>query len=369
MLAYIVRRLLLIIPTLFGIMLINFVVVQVLPGGPVEQVIAELTGQGLAATSRVSQQSGDIAAGSGDSVASGTSSTGAYRGAQGLRPEFIAELERQFGLDKPAHERFFLMLRNYAVFDFGESFFRGRPVVDLVIEKMDVSISLGLWTTLITYLVCIPLGVAKAVRDGSRFDVLSSGVIIVGYAIPSFLFAVLLIIVFASGQYLEWFPLRGLTSPGAEHLPWYAQVGDYFWHLALPVTAMVVGGFATLTMLTKNSFLDQLGQQYVITARAKGLTERRVLYGHVFRNAMLIVIAGFPGAFIAILFGSSLLIEVIFSLDGLGLLGFEAALNRDYPVMFGTLYVFSLLGLLMNIVGDIMYTIVDPRIDFESRQV
>ncbi|MGE5766714.1 MAG: microcin C ABC transporter permease YejB [Bacteroidota bacterium] len=369
MLAYIVRRLLLIIPTLFGIMLINFVVVQVLPGGPVEQVIAELTGQGLAATSRVSQQSGDIAAGSGDSVASGTSSTGAYRGAQGLRPEFIAELERQFGLDKPAHERFFLMLRNYAVFDFGESFFRGRPVVDLVIEKMDVSISLGLWTTLITYLVCIPLGVAKAVRDGSRFDVLSSGVIIVGYAIPSFLFAVLLIIVFASGQYLEWFPLRGLTSPGAEQLPWYAQVADYFWHLALPVTAMVVGGFATLTMLTKNSFLDQLGQQYVITARAKGLTERRVLYGHVFRNAMLIVIAGFPGAFIAILFGSSLLIEVIFSLDGLGLLGFEAALNRDYPVMFGTLYVFSLLGLLMNIVGDIMYTIVDPRIDFESRQV
>jgi microcin C transport system permease protein len=369
MLAYIVRRLLLIVPTLFGIMLINFIVVQVLPGGPIEQVIAELTGQGLAATSRVSQQSGDIAGGGEDSVASGASSTGAYRGAQGLRPEFIADLERQFGLDKPAHERFFLMMKNYLVFDFGESFFRGRPVVDLVIEKMDVSISLGLWTTLITYLVCIPLGVAKAVRDGSRFDVLSSGVIIVGYAIPSFLFAVLLIIFFASGQYLDWFPLRGLTSTGAEQLPWYAQVGDYFWHLALPVTAMVVGGFATLTMLTKNSFLDQLGQQYVITARAKGLAERRVLYGHVFRNAMLIVIAGFPGAFIAILFGSSLLIEVIFSLDGLGLLGFEAALNRDYPVMFGTLYVFSLLGLLMNIVGDIMYTIVDPRIDFESRQV
>jgi len=369
MLAYIVRRLLLIIPTLFGIMLINFVVVQVLPGGPVEQVIAELTGQGLAATSRVSQQSGDIGTSSSDSVASTTSSTGAYRGAQGLRPEFIAELERQFGLDKPAHERFFLMLKNYAVFDFGESFFRGRPVVDLVLEKMDVSISIGLWTTLISYLVCIPLGVAKAVRDGSRFDILSSGVIIVGYAIPSFLFAVLLIIVFASGQYFDWFPLRGLTSPNAGELPWYAQVADYFWHLTLPIIAMVVGGFATLTMLTKNSFIDQLGQQYVITARAKGLTERRVLYGHVFRNAMLLVIAGFPGAFVAILFGSSLLIEVIFSLDGLGLLGFEAALNRDYPVMFGTLYVFSLLGLLMNIVGDIMYTIVDPRIDFESRQV
>lgn len=368
MLAYIIRRLLLIIPTLFGIMLINFVVVQVLPGGPVEQVIAELTGQGLAATSRVSQQSGDIGGG-GDAVASGASATGAYRGGQGLRPEFIAELERQFGLDKPAHERFFLMLRNYLVFDFGESFFRGRPVVDLVIEKMDVSISLGLWTTLITYLVCIPLGVAKAVRDGSRFDVLSSGIIIVGYAIPSFLFAVLLIIVFASGQYLDWFPLRGLASPGADQLPWYGQVVDYFWHLVLPITSMVVGGFATLTMLTKNSFLDQLGQQYVITARAKGLSERRVLYGHVFRNAMLIVIAGFPSAFIGILFGSSLLIEVIFSLDGLGLLGFEAALNRDYPVMFGTLYVFSLLGLLMNIVGDIMYTVVDPRIDFESREV
>src|SRR3546814_648139 len=299
MLSYIVRRLLLIIPTLFGIMLINFLVVQVLPGGPVEQVIAELTGQGLAATSRVSQQSGDIA------VASEASSTGAYRGAQGLRPEFIAELERQFGLDKPAHERFFLMIRNYLAFDFGESFFRGRPVVDLVIEKMDVSISIGLWTTLITYLVCIPLGIAKAVRDGSRFDILSSGVIIVGYAIPSFLFAVLLIIVFASGTYLDWFPLRGLFSPGVEQLPWYAQVGDYFWHLALPIAAMVVGGFATLTMLTKNSFLDQLGQQYVITARHKGLTERSVLYGHVFRNAMLQVVTGCPAAFLSVRSGSS----------------------------------------------------------------
>jgi microcin C transport system permease protein len=371
MLAYIARRLLLIIPTLFGIMLINFAVVQVLPGGPVEQVIAEITGQGVGATSRVASQSGDVAGGDGQSssVASETSSTGAYRGAQGLTPEFIAELERQFGLDRPAHERFFLMMKNYIVFDFGKSFFRGRDVVDLVIEKMPVSISIGLWTTLITYLVCIPLGIAKATRDGSRFDIATSGAIIVGYAIPSFLFAVLLIIIFASGTYLDWFPLRGLTSTNASEWPWYEQVTDYFWHLALPIAAMVVGGFATLTMLTKNSFLDQLGQQYVITARAKGLSEGRVLYGHVFRNAMLIVIAGFPSAFISILFGSSLLIEVIFSLDGLGLLGFEAALNRDYPVMFGTLFFFSLLGLLMNIVGDLMYTIVDPRIDFESREV
>lgn len=367
MLSYIIRRLLLMIPTLFGIMVINFLVVQVLPGGPVEQVIAELTGQGVGATSRVSSQSGDVAGGG--SVASGTSTTGTYRGAQGLSPEFIAELERQFGLDKPAHERFFLMMRNYLMFDFGESFFRGRPVVDLVLEKMDVSISIGLWTTLISYLVSIPLGIAKAVRDGSRFDVATSGAIIVGYAIPSFLFAVLLIIVFASGQYLSWFPLRGLYSPGFEDLTWYQQVADYFWHLTLPLAAMVVGGFATLTMLTKNSFLDQLGQQYVITARAKGLTERRVLYGHVFRNAMLLVIAGFPAAFVSVLFGSSLLIEVIFSLDGLGLLGFEAALNRDYPVMFGTLYFFSLLGLIMTLIGDITYTLVDPRIDFESREV
>ncbi|MEQ8355743.1 MAG: microcin C ABC transporter permease YejB [Kiloniellaceae bacterium] len=364
MLAYLIRRLLLIIPTLFGIMVINFLVVQILPGGPVEQVIAEITGQGVGATSRVSTQTGDVSG----NVSSETSTTGSYRGAQGLTPEFIAELERQFGLDKPAHERFFLMMRNYLVFDFGESFFRGREVVDLVIEKMDVSISIGLWTTLISYLVSIPLGIAKAVRDGSRFDLATSGAIIVGYAIPSFLFAVLLIILFASGQYLQWFPLRGLYSPNFDALPWYSQVGDYFWHLTLPIIAMVVGGFATLTMLTKNSFLDQLGQQYVITARAKGLTEKRVLYGHVFRNAMLIVIAGFPSAFVGVLFGSSLLIEVIFSLDGLGLLGFEAALNRDYPVMFGTLYFFSLLGLLMNIVGDIMYTIVDPRIDFESRE-
>jgi microcin C transport system permease protein len=367
MLSYIIRRLLLMIPTLFGIMVINFLVVQVLPGGPVEQVIAEITGQGVGATGRVTQQTGDVAGGG--SVASGTSTTGAYRGAQGLSPEFIAELERQFGLDKPAHERFFLMMKNYLMFDFGDSFFRGRPVAELVIEKMDVSISIGLWTTLISYLVSIPLGIAKAVRDGSRFDVATSGAIIVGYAIPSFLFAVLLIIVFASGKYLAWFPLRGLYSPDFDQLAWYQQVADYFWHLTLPLIAMVVGGFATLTMLTKNSFLDQLGQQYVITARAKGLTERRVLYGHVFRNAMLLVIAGFPAAFVSVLFGSSLLIEVIFSLDGLGLLGFEAALNRDYPVMFGTLYFFSLLGLIMTLIGDITYTIVDPRIDFESREV
>ena len=291
-----------------------------------------------------------------------------YRGAQGLDPEFIKSLEKQYGLDKPAGERFLLMMKNYVVFDFGESYFRGRPVVDVVLEKMPVSISLGIWTTLLTYLISIPLGIAKARRDGSPFDVWTSGVIIVGYAVPSFLFAVLLIILFAGGTYFDWFPLRGLVSDNWETFSWPHRIADYFWHITLPVIAMSIGGFATLTMLTKNSFLDQINQQYVTTARSKGLTERRVLYGHVFRNAMLIVIAGFPSAFVTILFTSSLLIEVIFSLDGLGLLGFEAALNRDYPIMFGTLFFFSLLGLLLKLVGDITYTIVDPRIDFERRE-
>lgn len=366
MLAYIARRVLLIVPTLFGIMVINFAVVQVLPGGPVEQIIGELTGQGVEATSRVSRDTGDLAPTTLRSRG-GESGGSKYRGAQGLDPKFIAELERQFGLDKPAHERFFLMMKSYLLFDFGESFFRGRDVVELVIEKMPVSISLGLWTTLITYLVCIPLGIAKARRDGTPFDVWSSGAIIVGYAIPSFLFAVLLIVVFAGGRYLQWFPLNGLVSPNWDELSWPAKILDYFWHMTLPLVALVVGAFATLTMLTKNSFLDQINQQYVLTARAKGLSERRVLYGHVFRNAMLVVIAGFPTAFISIVFTGSLLIEVIFSLDGLGLLGFEAAIGRDYPVMFGTLYFFSLLGLLMNLVGDLTYTVVDPRIDFERR--
>jgi microcin C transport system permease protein len=292
-----------------------------------------------------------------------------YRGAQGLDPVFIKQLEKEFGFDKPLPERFFHMMANYVVFDFGTSYFRDRRVVDLVIEKMPVSISLGIWTTLIVYLVSIPLGVAKAVRDGQPFDVWTSGVVIVGYAIPGFLFAVLLIVVFAGGRYLDWFPLRGLVSDNWSSLPWYKQALDYLWHMVLPVLAMVIGGFAGLTMLTKNSFLEEIGKQYVVTARAKGLSERHVLYGHVFRNAMLIVIAGFPGAFIGILFTGAMLIEVIFSLDGLGLLGFEAAINRDYPVMFGTLYFFTLLGLVMNLVGDVTYVMVDPRIDFDSRSV
>jgi microcin C transport system permease protein len=365
MTAYIIRRLLLIIPTLLAIMLINFVIIQTAPGGPVEQIIAQLTGQGAAITERVTQSgAGEVLGGAprGEGVAS------KYRGAQGLDPEFIKSLEKQFGFDKPLYERFFMMLKNYVVFDFGESYFRNRSVVDLVLEKMPVSISLGLWTTLLTYLISIPLGIAKAVRDGTRFDVWTSIVVVIGNAIPAFLFAVLLLVVFAGGSYVQWFPLRGLTSENWEMLSWPARIADYFWHLTLPITAMVIGGFATLTMLTKNSFLDQINQQYVLTARAKGLAEGRVLYGHIFRNAMLIVIAGFPSAFVGILFTGTVFIEIIFSLDGLGLLGFEAAFNRDYPLMFGTLYFFSLVGLVLNLVGDVMYTIVDPRIDFEARQ-
>ncbi|WP_422368899.1 microcin C ABC transporter permease YejB [Pelagibius sp.] len=369
MLAYIVRRLFLIIPTLLGIMIINFVIVQLAPGGPVEQMIAELSGEAVGATERFSGGGADTNQQVQQSGGGGERSPNTtYRGAQGLDPEVIAKIERMFGFDKPLHERFLLMMGNYLQFDFGESYFRDRRVVDLVLEKMPVSISLGLWTTLLVYLISIPLGVAKAKRDGSRFDVWTSGVVIVGYAVPSFIFAVLLIVVFSGGRYLDWFPLRGLVSDDFDSLGPFQQVLDYLWHITLPILALVIGGFATLTMLTKNSFLDQVGQQYVLTARAKGLTEPQVLYGHVFRNAMLIVIAGFPGAFVSILFTGALLIEVIFSLDGLGLLGFEAALNRDYPVMFATLYFFTLLGLLMQLVGDITYTIVDPRIDFESRE-
>jgi microcin C transport system permease protein len=366
MTAYIVRRLLLMIPTLLGIMVINFVVIQLAPGGPVEQVIAELTGEGAEITERVTRS------GTGETLQisqARESQTGRYRGAQGLDPAFIAELEQRFGFDKPLYERFFLMLGNYIVFDFGDSFFRDRSVVDLVLDKMPVSISLGIWTTLLVYLISIPLGIAKAVRDGSRFDVWTSAVVIIGTAIPSFLFAVLLLVVFAGGSYLDWFPLRGLVSDHWRELSWPALVADYLWHMVLPVSAMVIGGFAALTMLTKNSFLDQINQQYVTTARSKGLSERRVLYGHVFRNAMLIVIAGFPAAFIGVLFTGSVLIEIIFSLDGLGLLGFEAIFARDYPVMFGTLYFFSLLGLIMGLIGDLTYTLIDPRIDFESREV
>ena len=367
--AYIIRRLLLIIPTLLAIMVINFVIIQVAPGGPVEQAIAELTGESSAITERITRGGGETLQSGRKRLADATaSSESKYRGAQGLDPEFIKELEVRFGFDKPIHIRFIDMMKNYIVLDFGDSFFRDRKVVDLVIDKMPVSISLGIWTTLLVYFISIPLGIAKAVRDGSRFDVWTSVLIVGGTAIPSFLFAVFLLVVFAGGSYLDWFPLAGLTSENWESLSWPRRIVDYFWHLALPITAMTIGGFATLTMLTKNSFLDQINQQYVLTARAKGLDERQVMYGHVFRNAMLIVIAGFPAAFISILFTGSLLIEIIFSLDGLGLLGFEAAFNRDYPVMFGTLFFFSLLGLVMNLVGDITYTVIDPRIDFEARQ-
>jgi microcin C transport system permease protein len=292
---------------------------------------------------------------------------GAYRGARGLPKELIARIEKMYGFDKPIYERFFLMMRNYLVFDFGESFFRNKRVVDLVIEKMPVSISLGIWTTLLIYFISIPLGIAKAVRDGSRFDLSSSSILIVLNAIPGFLFALLLVVLFAGGSYFKWFPLRGLVSDDWSSLGAIDKVLDYLWHMVLPIGAMVIGGFATLTFLTKNSFLEEIHKQYVLTARAKGLVERRVLYGHIFRNAMLIVIAGFPAAFIGVLFTGSLLIEVIFSLDGIGLLGFEAAINRDYPIMFGTLYFFGLIGLVMGILGDIMYTVVDPRIDFEAR--
>ncbi|MFP6744722.1 MAG: microcin C ABC transporter permease YejB [Alphaproteobacteria bacterium] len=370
MLAYIIRRLLLIIPTLFGIMVVNFVIVQIVPGGPVEQLIAQIQGTAVEATSRfgasAQDDSGSAQTTKGATEGGGTSK---YRGAQGLDPDFIAELERQFGFDKPIHERFVLMMGNYLRFDFGDSYFRDRKVVDLVIEKMPVSISIGLWTTLLVYLISIPLGVAKAVRDGTRFDVWTSVVVVIGNAIPSFLFAIMLIVVFAGGSFLDWFPLRGLTSPDWDTMTWTAKITDYFWHITLPILALVIGGFATLSMLTKNSFLDEINKQYVMTARAKGLAERQVLYGHVFRNAMLIVIAGFPSAFIGILFTGSLLIEVIFSLDGLGLLGFEAAINRDYPIMFGSLFFFTLLGLIMQLIGDLAYTVIDPRIDFEAREV
>jgi microcin C transport system permease protein len=365
--AYIIRRLLLMIPTLFGIMVVTFIIVQFVPGGPIEQMIAELRGTAVGATERFTGGGGDVQGGGGQQGSAGDV-TSRYRGAQGLDPEFIKELEQLFGFDKPAHERFFMMMSNYLQFDFGESYFRGQSVSELVIDKMPVSISLGLWTTLITYIVSIPLGIRKAIKDGSRFDVWTSGVIIVGYAVPSFLFAILLIIFFAGGQYLDWFPLRGLVSDNWEQLSWPQRIVDYLWHITLPVFAMVIGGFATLTMLTKNSFLEEINKAYVLTARAKGNTEGRVLYGHVFRNAMLIVVAGFPSAFVNVLFTGALLIEVIFSLDGLGLLGWEAAINRDYPVMFGTLFFFTLLGLVLGLIGDLMYTVIDPRIDFESRE-
>jgi microcin C transport system permease protein len=369
MLAYIVRRLLLMIPTLLGIMVINFGIVQLAPGGPIEQIIAEVTGTDAGTTGRISGSGSELSGGSASAAASASTASSGYRGAQGLDPEFIKDLERQFGFDKPLHERFLKMMGNFIVFDFGTSFFRDETVIDLVLSKMPVSISLGLWTTIIVYLVCIPLGIRKAVKDGTRFDVWTTTILTIGFAIPSFVMAILLIVLFSGGSFFDLFPLRGLTSENFNELSLFGQALDYLWHLILPITALVMGGFLSLTMLTKNSYLDQINMLYVQTARAKGLTENRVMYGHVFRNAMLIVIAGFPGAFIGILFTGAMLIEIIFSLDGLGLLGFEAAIKRDYPIMFATVYFFTLLGLVMNLVGDLMYTIIDPRIDFEGRHV
>ncbi len=359
---YIVKRLLLILPTLFGIILINFVIVQFAPGGPVEQIIATVTMGNVSTTSNISG-GGDSGVSTSTDVTASTQELGSY----GLDPDLIADLERQFGFDKPAHERFFTMVINYLQLDFGDSYFQDKPVIELVIERLPVSISLGFWSLLIIYSISIPMGIAKAVRDGSRFDIWTSSIIFVGYAIPGFLFAVLLIVVFAGGNYLDLFPLRGLVSENWDQMGWIDRILDYFWHLALPVTALTIGGFATLTMLTKNSFLEEISKQFVLTARAKGLAENRVLYGHVFRNAMLIVIAGFPTAFVGIFFTGSLLIEVIFSLDGMGLLSYEAVIKRDYPILFGTMFCLTLIALVMHLIGDLVYVLVDPRIDFDTR--
>ena len=352
MLGYILRRLLLIIPTLLCILLVNFFIVQAAPGGPVEQAIARLQGIG-----------GTTAGAS----ASESAGAGQSRASRGLDPKLIKEIEHQYGFDKPLHERLWLMLKNYAQLDFGNSFFRGATVTDLILQKMPVSISLGLWATLLTYLVSIPLGIRKAVKHGSHFDIWSSTAIIIGYATPAFLFAMLLIVVFCGGTSMSWFPVRGLVSDNFDQLSTVGKIADYFWHLVLPVSALVIGGFASLTLLAKHSFLNEVTRQYVITARAKGMSERRVLYGHVFRNAMLLVVSGIPQAFISVFFAGSLLIEVIFSLDGLGRMSYEAAVSRDYPVVFGSLFIFTLFGLLIKLVGDVCYTLVDPRIDFNAR--
>ena len=368
--AYILRRILFMIPTLLGIMLVSFVVVQFAPGGPVERVIAQLSGSDTGASSRISgSSSGDFGARGQQGGSAVDAVNSKYRGAQGLDPEFIKSLEKQFGFDKPAYERFFLMLWNYSRFDFGKSYFRDVGVLQLIGEKLPVSMSLGIWMTLLTYLISIPLGIRKAVVDGTRFDTWTSGVIIIGYAIPGFLFAILLIILFAGGSFFDLFPLRGLTSDNWAQFPWWKKVLDYFWHLTLPIISMMLGAFATMTLLTKNSFLDEIRKQYVLTAKAKGCNSRQVLYGHIFRNAMLIVIAGFPSAFVHAFFSGALLIETIFSLGGLGLLGFESVLNRDYPVVFATLYIFALIGLVVNLISDLTYTWIDPRIDFETREV
>jgi microcin C transport system permease protein len=357
------------IPTILGIMAISFLVVQFAPGGPVERVIAQLQGTEVSATARISGATGGDFGATQGADRGDAALNSKYRGAQGLPPEFIAELERQFGFDKPPLERFGLMLWNYARFDFGESYFRDVSVLSLIAEKLPVSISLGIWMTLLSYLISIPLGIRKAVRDGTTFDIWTSGVIVVAYAVPGFLFAIFLIVFFAGGSFFDWFPLRGLTSDNWAQMSWPERIGDYFWHLTLPLISMALASFATTTLLTKNSFLDEIRKQYVVTARSKGLNEREVLYGHVFRNAMLLIISGFPGAFVSAFFAGSLLIETIFSLDGLGLLGFESVMNRDYPVVFATLYIFSLMGLFVQLISDLTYTWIDPRIDFESREV
>jgi microcin C transport system permease protein len=364
--AYVIRRLLLMIPTVFGIMAISFIITQFAPGGPVEQALANLSGQNASITERIT------GGGDGDLVGQsqgGQQNGSTYRGSQGLSPDLVARIEKQFGFDRPPLERFGMMLWNYLRFDFGDSYYRDISVIELILEKMPVSISLGLWMTLIAYGVSIPLGIKKAISDGSRFDVWTSTIVIIGYAVPGFLIGIALIVLFAGGSFWSIFPLRGLTSPGFDSFPWWRQVLDYFWHLTLPIIAMGLGAFATTTLLTKNSFIDEIGKQYVTTARAKGLTENQVLYGHVFRNAMMLIIASFPGAFIGAFFGGSLLIETIFSLDGLGLLGFQSVVSRDYPVVFATLYIFSLLGLIIALISDLAYMWVDPRLDFESREV
>jgi microcin C transport system permease protein len=357
MLAYIVRRLALVIPTLFGIMLVNFVIVQAAPGGPIDEVVAQIRGAQGGALARIS------GGGTGEAGAPAT------RASRGIDPKLLDELRHQFGFDQPAGKRFVLMLGNYLRFDFGKSYFRDVTVIQLIKEKLPVSISLGIWMTLLSYLISIPLGIRKAVRDGSPFDTWTSGVIIIGYAIPGFLFAILLIILFAGGSFFQIFPLRGLTSDGWSQFPLWHKILDYFWHLTLPIISMGLAAFATMTLLTKNSFLEELRKQYVLTARAKGCSETQVLYGHIFRNAMMLVIAGFPAAFVSAFFAGSLLIETIFSLDGLGLLSFESVLNRDYPVVFANLYIFALVGLVVNLISDLTYTWIDPRIDFETREV
>ena len=358
MLSYIFRRLILIVPTLVGIMCINFFLVQFVPGGPIEQIISDLEKNSSFLDS----------IGGGSQEVRTSDGLESYKGSVGLPKDFIDELEAQFGFDKPLWERFFSMMYDYITFDFGDSYFRSISVIELILEKMPVSISLGLWTTLLAYMISIPLGIRKALLDGTSFDNWTSTLIIIGYSIPGFLFAIFLLVLFAGGSYLQLFPIRGLVSSNFENMSFFGQIKDYFWHIALPVMASTVSAFATLTLLTKNSFLDEIKKQYVITARSKGLSDQRVLYGHVFRNAMLIIIAGFPGLFISVFFGSSLIIETIFSLDGLGRLGFEAAVSRDYPVVFGTLYIFGLLGLVVGLLSDLMYVWVDPRIDFEKRQ-